>query len=159
MMKVQDLGRLDGDVWLFGGVYSNLAALEAFLSRAASVPSTHLLCSGDIVAYCARGQACAERLLALGCPVLAGNCEIQLAEGADDCGCGYDDGSVCSLLSRGWYAHAQKTISPEICAWMGRMPDRIVFEHHGKRWAMVHGGASDVAHFVWHRFVAGVSGP
>lgn len=148
-MKIIDLGRLGGPVCVFGGVYSNLSALQAFLAVTADVPATNFLCLGDVVAYCARGADCVAALRARGGPVLAGNCERQIAEGAEDCGCGYDDGSVCSLLSRAWYAHARATIGADDRAWMDGLPDRIVFEHADRRWAMVHGGASDISAFVW----------
>lgn len=148
-MKIADLGQLSGDVWLFGGVYSNLAALDAFRLRAGGAPAGNLLCSGDVVAYCARGADCVARVRALGGPVLAGNCEVQIAEGASDCGCGYDAGSDCSLLSRGWYAHALATIGTDDRVWMADLPERIVFTHAGRRWAMVHGGGTDIARFVW----------
>ncbi|MEM7438390.1 MAG: metallophosphoesterase family protein [Pseudomonadota bacterium] len=148
-MEVVDLGELHGDVWLFGGVYSNFSALEAFLNAATDVPTSNLLCSGDVVAYCARGEACVQKLRDRGGPVLAGNCEVQIAAQADDCGCGYSEGSTCSILSRGWYAHALKTISPASRDWMAGLPERIIFTHAGQRWVLVHGAASEIARFVW----------
>ncbi len=150
-MKIQDLGEIRGDMLLFGGVYSNLHALEAFLSVASdmNVPAKNMICSGDIVAYCADAQACSERMQTLGAPVLAGNCEIQLAANALDCGCGYDEGSECSLLSRGWYAHATAEVSAEHKTWMGNLPERILFQHNGLKYAVIHGGASDVSKFIW----------
>ncbi|MEJ6708392.1 MAG: metallophosphoesterase family protein [Amylibacter sp.] len=72
-----------------------------------------------------------------------------MAGGGADCGCGFDEGSVCSVLSRDWSSHAQSTVSLENKAWMGGLPDRIVFTHAGKRCVVVHGGASDIATFVW----------
>ena len=150
-MRIQDLGELEGDILLFGGVYSNLAALEALIAVAERlrIPPTHMLCSGDVVAYCAEAEASLQRIMGLGCPVLAGNCEVQLANDADDCGCGYDEGSTCSVLSLDWYRHARKEVTLESKAWMQKRPDRIVFTKGGKRFAMVHGGASNISKFVW----------
>lgn len=150
-MRINDLGELSGDLLLFGGVYSNLHALEALIERAgqAGIPPENTICTGDIVAYCADAAGSAERIRSWGCPTLKGNCEAQLAEDAPDCGCGYDDGSRCSLLSRAWYAHARETVPAEAKAWMGRLPDRIVFRHNGLRYAVVHGGASDISKFLW----------
>ena len=150
-MKIQDLGEIHGDMLLFGGVYSNLHALEALLEVANSqnITFSNIICSGDIVAYCADAQACSNRMRDLGSAVLAGNCEIQLAANALDCGCGYDEGSECSILSRGWYAHATAEVSDENKAWMGNLPDRILFTHLGQRYAVIHGGASDVSRFIW----------
>lgn len=148
-MKIVDLGVLEGDVVVFGGIYSNLAALDVFLAATRDVPAEAMICTGDVVAYCARGAACVAALRARGGPVLAGNCERQIADAAPDCGCGYDAGSVCSLLSRAWYAHALATIGPADRGWMAGLPDRMTFVAHGKRWAVVHGAASDISAFVW----------
>ncbi len=151
VMKIMDLGEIQGDMLLFGGVYSNLPALKALLDVAHenNISPQNVICSGDIVAYCAEPQACTDMLRAFGSPVLAGNCEIQLAANALDCGCGYDEGSECSLLSRGWYAHATAEVSDDNKAWMGTLPDRILFQRNGKRYAVIHGGATDVSRFIW----------
>ena len=146
-MRIQDLGVLTGEILLFGGIYSNLPALDALLSivQGRGIAPHNMICTGDVVAYCADAEASVNRMRALGCPVLSGNCEVQLAQGADDCGCGFEDGSTCSALSARWYAHAQNQVSLESKVWMGELPDRIVFTHEGKRYAVVHGGASNIA--------------
>ena len=150
-MRICDLGEIQGDMLLFGGIYSNLAALEAFLLVAEknNIPAQNCICTGDIVAYCADAEQCANRLRSFDCPVIAGNCEVQLAQNAPDCGCGFDEGSECSLLSRGWYAHAVKEVSGTNKTWMGSLPDRIVFTKAGVRYAVVHGGATDISRFIW----------
>lgn len=150
-MRIIDLGELTGNLLLFGGVYSNLNALDALINRAeeAGIPPENAICTGDIVAYCADAAGCVERIRNWGCPVLKGNCEARLAEDAPDCGCGYEEGSQCSVLSQAWYAHARMTVSAEAKVWMGQLPDRIVFRHNGLRYAVVHGGASDISKFLW----------
>ncbi|KAB7615613.1 diadenosine tetraphosphatase [Amylibacter sp. SFDW26] len=150
-MKIQDLGEIHGDMLLFGGVYSNLHALDAFLDVANmnNIAPQNIICSGDVVAYCADARACCDKMRSLKSPVLAGNCEIQLAANALDCGCGYDEGSECSLLSRGWYAHATDQVSTENKSWMGGLPDRILFIHNTKKYVVIHGGALDVSRFIW----------
>ena len=150
-MRIQDLGVISGEILLFGGVYSNLAALDALIaeSRQRGIDPTNMICNGDVVAYCADAEACSGSIRTLGCAVLSGNCEVQLANDADDCGCGFDEGSDCSILSRDWYSLAKNTVTLENKVWMGGLPDRIVFIHNGKRCVVVHGGASDIATFVW----------
>ena len=49
-MKVQDFGVFEGPLVLFGGVYSNLQALEALIAEVGERPA---ICTGDVVAYCA----------------------------------------------------------------------------------------------------------
>jgi len=150
-MKICDLGEIQGDMLLFGGIYSNLAALDALLlvARENAIPAQNCICTGDIVAYCADAQASTNRLRHFACPVLAGNCEVQLAANASDCGCGFDEGSECSLLSRSWYAHATKQVSAENKAWMGTLPERIVFTRRNESFAVLHGGATDISRFIW----------
>lgn len=150
-MRIRDLGDLDGEVLLFGGAYSNRQALESLLTWAvrAEIPPARRICTGDIVAYCADASACIEATRKSGLPVVAGNCEIQLARGAADCGCGFADGSACADLSEGWFSYASHVVSPAERVWLGTLPDRLTFRHCGQRFVVLHGGASDVSRFLW----------
>jgi len=150
-MKISDLGEIQGDMLLFGGIYSNLEALKALLlvAKQNNIPAKNCICTGDIVAYCADAEGSVNAVRAFSCPVLAGNCEVQLSEDAQDCGCGFEEGTECSILSRGWYAHAVKQVSDKNKLWMGSLPDRIVFTRNARRYAVIHGGATDIARFIW----------
>ena len=150
-MIVHDLGALEAPVMVFGGPYSNLPALAALCARAEalSIPAGRMICTGDVVAYCASPAETVARIRALGCAVVAGNCERQLAANAVDCGCGFEAGTTCDLLSAGWYAHANANVGPEDRAWMAGVPDVVVFEQAGKRFAVIHGGLSDISRFIW----------
>ncbi len=147
-MQIKDLGEISGPVLLFGGVYGNLQALLAVL-KVANELSAVLVCTGDIVAYCADGEACCEVFRAQNIATIAGNCERNLAAGAADCGCGFEEGTACDRLSAAWFAHAQKTISPASLDWMKHLPDRIIFTQSGQRYGVLHGGADDIAQFNW----------
>lgn len=63
-MPLLELGTLDGPVLLFGGNYSNLRATEALIAEASrlGVPADHVICTGDVVAYCADPQATVDRM-------------------------------------------------------------------------------------------------
>lgn len=150
-MKLLDLGVRDGAMLLFGGPYSNLQATQALLAVAArrGIAADHMICTGDVVAYCADPDKTVAALRASGAVVVAGNCEQQLAAGAGDCGCGFAPGSTCDRLSAGWYAHAGAALDRGARDWMADLPDIALFRHHGLRCAVIHGGASDVARFVW----------
>jgi len=151
MDQIKHLGALDDPVILFGGPYSNLHALQALLDRASGlgISSDRIISAGDLVAYCAHGQECVDLIRGEGIHVVAGNCEKQLSEEADDCGCGFEEGSTCSILSNGWYPHALRTITSDAKRWMGELPDALTFEHHGKRYAVIHGGVTDISRFLW----------
>lgn len=148
-VRIEDLGVLHGPLLVYGGVYSNLQAFEALVARAKGISPSNMICLGDVVAYCAQPEEAVQAVRALQGPVLAGNCEKQLAAGADDCGCGFEAGSTCSSMSAAWYAHAMAEISNESREWMADLPDWLLFSHEGKRFAAIHGGASEISKFIW----------
>jgi predicted phosphodiesterase len=151
IVKITDLGDFDDPMLLFGGPYSNLQAFEALkdIAERLGIPADRMICTGDVVAYCADAEVTVQAVRAHGCTVVAGNCEKQLAEGSDDCACGFDDNSQCSILARGWYAHALDQVSNESRNWMASCPDIAIFTKDGRRYAVIHGGAKDISRFIW----------
>lgn len=149
--STQDLGALEGEVWLFGGPYSNLQALEALQAEARrhGVPATNILCTGDTVAYCGQPLETVRTLMHWDIPVLQGNCELSVAEGEDDCGCGFDEGSACSLLSVSWYRHTMAALGQDECTWMAQLPSRISFELAGLNVQLTHGSPAKLNEFVF----------
>lgn len=142
----------DGPVLAFGGPYSNLQATKAMLAEATrrNIPARRVVCTGDVVAYCADATATTELVMRSGIAVLAGNCEEQLAAAAEDCGCGFEEGTACDLLSRRWYAHALGQVTPAQRAWMAGLPRRIVLRlPDGRRLAVLHGGADETSRFLF----------
>lgn len=150
-MNLEDLGDLGGPMLIFGGPYSNLQAVEALRARASrlGIGAGNVICTGDVVAYCGDPAATVAAIRDWGCHVVAGNCERQLAAGAMDCGCGFEAGSTCDLLSAGWFAHASAAIDAPARRWMAELPDMITFGHGGLRHAVIHGGLHDVSRFLW----------
>lgn len=144
-MNHLDLGSIDTAITLFGGPYSNLQATQAVLDEVRDVA----ICTGDVVAYCAQPAETVRAVRGAGCVVVAGNCEKQLAAGAGDCGCGFADGSACDVLSRGWYAFASAKIGAQDRQWMQNLPDIATFSHHGLRYAVIHGGFTNISRFIW----------
>ena len=145
-VNVADFGHFEGPLVLCGGPYSNLQATRAMVEAAAG---RAVICTGDTVAYCADPAPTVALVRKSGWRVIAGNCERQIAEGADDCGCGFGDGSACDLLSRGWYPHALAATDAAGRAWMAELPDVATFVHEGRRYAVVHGGGTAINRFVW----------
>ena len=150
-MKHSDLGVLDDAVLLFGGPYSNVQALEALMDTAQrrGIAPAQMVCTGDLVAYCANPAEVVAAVREAGCAVVAGNCERQLASGAPDCGCGFEEGSICDVLSMSWFNYATQVLSTEAKKWMHGLPDLISFRHQGARYAVLHGGLTEVAQFIW----------
>ncbi|MEL7302486.1 MAG: metallophosphoesterase family protein [Pseudomonadota bacterium] len=126
---------------VFGGPYSNLQATTGVLAeaRARAIPPQNIICTGDVVAYCGDPDATAARIREAGIRVVAGNCEEQLAADADDCGCGFDEGTACDRLSRDWYAFASRATSIDSRAWMAGLPRRLDGTYRGRSIAVIHG--------------------
>ena len=150
-MELLDLGLLSGPVLVFGGPYSNLSALRALVGRALElgIAPERMICIGDLVAYCAQASETVSEIRRLGCTVVAGNCEKQLANNAMTCGCGFEKDTQCDVLSGAWYVHADRAIGVVGRSWIAGLPDMITFQHAGRRCAVVHGGFSDISRFLW----------
>jgi predicted phosphodiesterase len=141
----------DGPVLIFGGPYSNLAATCAMLERARelAIPADRVICTGDVVAYCAEPEATCQAIMDSGIRVVMGNCEESLGAGLDDCGCGFGEDMLCSALSQRWYRYARERVSEHSRAWMVSLPRLIRFELGGLRVCVVHGAADQINRFVF----------
>ena len=136
---------------VFGGCYSNLEATRAMLGiteRLGFDPS-HVICTGDIVAYCADPQATVDLIRKSGIHVIMGNCEQSLAASADDCGCGFEEGSTCDRLSVQWYSFATTHLDEGSRKWMGNLPQRLEIDMCGRRLAVIHGGGKQTNRFIF----------
>ncbi len=146
-----DIGEFDAPVLVFGGPYSNLEALQALVLAAESrnIPTDHMLCTGDVVAYGAEPQATVDLVRAAGIAVVMGNCEESLGEDSSDCGCGFEKGSACDVLAAQWFAYASRALDTKAKAWMRGLPRRIDLRLGGRRLTAIHGGVSQINRFVF----------
>ncbi|MGI9379837.1 MAG: metallophosphoesterase family protein [Methyloligellaceae bacterium] len=149
--KIRDLGELSGPMAIFGGLYGNLEALNAFLDLAdrLKIPSDHIIQTGDVVAYCADPLVCVEQIMTRNFHSIKGNVEESLAFNADDCGCGFEEGTACDVLSNQWYAYVDSNIGTEHREWMSELPDQLSFQYHGRRVRVLHGSSSEVNEFIF----------
>ena len=149
-MHVADWGERSGPLAAFGGCVSNLPATQALVDTLFDEGLLDgAICTGDLAAYCASPEETVRLVRAAGVPVVAGNCEIGLAAGSAECGCGFAPGTVCDRMSGAWWAHAAREVNDEQRAWMAGLPEMAVLMHEGARTAVIHGGATDAARFVW----------
>ncbi|MEL6673802.1 MAG: metallophosphoesterase family protein [Bacteroidota bacterium] len=147
----QSLGELNGPLLIFGGVYSNLQALQAMqevASQQGFLPE-QIICTGDVVGYCAQPEETVQAIRDWGISVILGNVEIQLGEGAEDCGCDFSPGGRCDLFSRQWYPYAQSQLSQASIDWMQGLPDFLEFSFSGKKALVVHGSYFEEADYVF----------
>ncbi|MFK7934233.1 MAG: metallophosphoesterase [Saprospiraceae bacterium] len=149
MMK--NIGTLSGKVLVFGGVYSNLESLTVLkaIAEREQIPPQNIVCTGDVVAYCADASACVELVRNWGIHVIAGNVELQLRRGAEDCGCEFNENSRCDIFSRNWYAYAQKQLTSADLDWMQTLPDFITFQYANRKVTVVHGSYHHVSEYVF----------
>ncbi|MCH8835717.1 MAG: metallophosphoesterase family protein [Proteobacteria bacterium] len=147
----RDLGAFAQPIFVFGGPCSNLEATTAVLAEARrrGFPPARIICTGDVVAYCADAQATVDAVRAAGIHVVMGNCEESLGFDKADCGCGFPQGSTCDRLAGQWFAHARATLDDGARAWMRALPRRLRLTMNGRRLAVIHGGGGDIARYVF----------
>lgn len=150
-LRVQDIEITNGPVLVFGGVYSNLPALEKMMEIAGQlhIPPGNIICTGDIVGYCAEPESCVQRIREWGIHSIAGNVEIQLRNREEDCGCNFDEGSRCDTFSRKWYPYAQSQLSEASIQWMLSLPHHLRFQYGKKRVYVLHGSFFNPSEFVF----------
>lgn len=151
MEDYADLGFWSEPVLICGGAYGNLEALDAFLCKAETmgIPPCRIIHTGDAVAYCADAAAAVSRLAGSGIHCLKGNVEAQLVSDADDCGCGFEEGTSCDALSAAWYGHAKLALSDGHRNWMRNLPNKLRFNLNGRSLMAVHGSVSDISRFLF----------
>ncbi len=149
--KIVHIGKVHGKVLLFGGVYSNLQALEKLISIAVEedIAPENCVCTGDIVGYCAQPEETVQLFQNWGARSIQGNVEQQLYEGAEDCGCDFTVGSRCDGFSKTWYPYAKSRLSKTALDWMGELPNQIAFEYVGKSVMVVHGSSDHISEFIF----------
>lgn len=146
-----DLGTLTGDLLVFGGIYSNLQALEAMQQIAArlDISADRTICTGDLIGYCAQPKECLELVREWGVHSIAGNVEIQLREDSDYCGCNFEEGSRCAGFSATWYPYAKYHVPESWLGWLNGLPDFIRFQYGKHRFGVVHGSFFETSEFVF----------
>ncbi|MBL8567180.1 MAG: metallophosphoesterase [Hyphomicrobiaceae bacterium] len=151
MTRSADVLTAMGPVLIFGGPYSNLQATAAVLDEAKrlGVPADHVVCTGDLAAYCGSPVETIDLVRASGINVIAGNCDEQLANNAEDCGCGFGDGTQCDRLSAAWFAHASAATDRARRDWLGGLPPRITIDLGIARLLVIHGSISRINQFVF----------
>jgi len=151
-MKItHNIGSIAEPLLVFGGVYSNLQALKKMreLAEERGIAPSRIICTGDVVGYCADPEATVRFMRDWGVHVVAGNVELQLRDGEQDCGCDFKEGSRCDVFSRQWYPYAQEQLSAESIQWMHTLPDFIRFEWNGMRGLALHGSYFETAGYVF----------
>jgi pyruvate-formate lyase-activating enzyme/predicted phosphodiesterase len=129
-----------------GGVYANPYALRAFRDDAAARGAERLYCLGDLGGF---GADCdAVWPLLDGVETIAGNYDLAIGRGEEDCGCGYSDprdNHYAQLL----YDYTRAHTGPAFAAWMRELPAELRFDCGGVDVHLVHGSPLAVNDFLW----------
>jgi predicted phosphodiesterase len=149
--KIKNIGQLHGKVLLFGGVYSNLQALESIakLAQDEGINAENCISTGDIIGYCAQPEETIQFFKNWNAHSIAGNVEIQLSENAEDCGCDFTKGSRCDDFSQLWYPFAKSKLTTDSLSFISELPEHIQFEYAGKKVTVVHGSYFNTSEFVF----------
>lgn len=149
--NIKNLGELKGKVLVFGGVYSNLQALESIkaLAFADGISPENIICTGDIVAYCAQPRECIELIRDWGIHCIAGNVELNLVNDIDECGCNFEDGSRCDVFSRQWYPYLKSQVNQDDIDWLATIPEFLSLAYADKKIACLHGSYFDTSEFIF----------
>jgi predicted phosphodiesterase len=138
---VKNVGEKKGKLLFFGGVYSNLQALEELKKWAETngYKPENIFCTGDVLGYCAQPVECIRLLQQWNIHIIAGNVEVQIRNDEDDCGCDFNSGGRCDLFSRNWYAYTKSKIDSTVKSWLFTLPGNIQFSFENKKITLVHG--------------------
>lgn len=147
----ENLGVKSGKMLLFGGVYSNLQALEALkqVAEKENILPENCISTGDLVGYCAQPEETVQLFKIWGVKSIAGNVEIQLRENAADCGCDFREGSRCDDFSQLWYPYAQSKLSENSIHFLKTLPNNISFTYANQKITVVHGSYFNVSEFIF----------
>lgn len=145
------IGSYTKPLLIFGGPYSNLQATIALRQQAETlnIPPSHIICTGDIVAYCGQPFETVEFIREWGIHVLMGNCEESFATNSNNCGCGFTQGSSCDLLSAQWFHYANQQITQAQRQWFANLPRTLTFNFVGKKIQVVHGSVTSINQFLF----------
>ncbi|APZ46249.1 diadenosine tetraphosphatase [Polaribacter reichenbachii] len=148
---IENIGNISGKMLLFGGVYSNLQALEALkqIAEKENILPENCISTGDLVGYCAQPEETVELFKLWGAKSIVGNVEIQLRENAEDCGCDFREGSRCDDFSQQWYPYAQSKLSENSLDFLKTLPNHINFNYANKSVTVVHGSYFNVSEFIF----------
>jgi pyruvate-formate lyase-activating enzyme/predicted phosphodiesterase len=132
----------------FGGAYANPYALGSMLRDARARGCERILNLGDLGGFGAECDAVWPLLREHGVESIAGNYDVAIGRGDEDCGCGYSserDNHFAQLM----YDHTKAATGPDFAVWMRGLPAELREEVEGVDLHAVHGSPLAVNDFMW----------
>jgi diadenosine tetraphosphatase ApaH/serine/threonine PP2A family protein phosphatase len=133
---------------VFGGVYSNSAALRETLADARRRGAEAVFCLGDLGGFGPHPDRVYPLLREAGVHVMQGNYDASLADGRDDCACGYTDPRD-NHFARISYTYTFRNTSAENRAWLRTLPRAFRVQLGDRRLLMCHGSPRRINEFLW----------
>ena len=133
---------------MFGGVYANPYALRALLDDARERDCDELYCLGDLGGFGAACDAVWPLLLEHDVRCIAGNYDVAIGRGDEDCGCGYADPRD-NAFAQLMYDYTRAHTSADFAAWMAELPGELRVAIGGVDVHMVHGSPLAINDFLW----------
>jgi predicted phosphodiesterase len=135
-------------VGVFGGLYSNVQALDALLEDARRRRLEALLFLGDAGGFGPHPDRAVRLLRRSGAACVQGNYDHSVGHGLEDCACGYTD-PADNRYARLAYRYTLDGTSGESRAWLGSLPPRRRIAMGGRRVLLCHGSPRRTNEFLW----------
>jgi predicted phosphodiesterase len=135
-------------VVLFGGVYNNYLALQQLLKTCDRIGVDAIFCLGDLGGFGPHPDRCFPLLRDGRVLTVAGNYDISLAQGEEDCGCGYTDPRD-NYFAQVSYDYTFAHTSDENKAWMKTLPPQRRFLLGKHSVLLCHGSPRRTNEFLW----------
>ena len=133
---------------VFGGVYNNHLGLAALLEEGACRGADAIYCLGDLGGFGPNPQKVRPLLEEGGVLGVQGNYEESLADGREDCNCGYTDPRDNEFADLS-YRYTAERCPPEMLGWMGAWPRRRRVRVGGHELLLVHGSPRRINEFLF----------
>jgi diadenosine tetraphosphatase ApaH/serine/threonine PP2A family protein phosphatase/pyruvate-formate lyase-activating enzyme len=131
-----------------GGTYANPYALRAALDDARARGCERVFCLGDLGGFGAECDAIWPLLLDGDVHCIAGNYDVAIGRGDEDCGCGYSDARD-NEFAQVMYDYTRANTGAEFAAWMHALPGAHRETIGGCDVHMVHGSPLAINDFFW----------
>src|SRR5919112_4207740 len=107
-----------------GGVYGNPYALQAMLDSVRQGGCSRVVCLGDLGGFGAECDAVWPLLVEHEVECIAGNYDVAIGRGDEDCGCGYSD-ERDNHFAQLMYDYTRAHTSAQLAAWMHELPREL----------------------------------
>ena len=147
-----DLRRYDASasrlIAVMGGVYGNVAALEACLADARAAGADYFICNGDMTGCCGHSDRTLQLLRDNFTVFVAGNHEQQSHAGAETCACNYavSEDTQCGSIG---HRYSLESLSEANRAWLGTLPELALITTGAGEVLICHGSPGQTNEFLY----------